>query len=133
MTRNDIATISDHEISTLIDNYFEVLWYQDMELFDQVFHKDCVLYSAQTGTLNIRPYAIYRDAVANRVAPAQTPGDVRADSVLMFNQISPTLALVHAQLQMFGGLMQDYLNLVYLDGQWWVMAKMWERVGDAVK
>jgi len=32
---------------------------------------------------------------------------------------------------MFGGVMQDYLNLVYLDDQWWVMAKMWERVGDA--
>jgi hypothetical protein len=133
MTRKDIATISDPEITTLIDNYFEVLWNQDMELFDQVFHKDCVLYSAQTGTLSVRPYALYRDAVANRVSPSNTPGDVRADSVLMFNQISPTLALAHAQLQMFGGLMQDYLNLVYLDGQWWVMAKMWERVGDAVK
>jgi hypothetical protein len=32
---------------------------------------------------------------------------------------------------MFGGVMQDYLNLVYLDGQWWVMSKMWERVGDS--
>jgi hypothetical protein len=27
--------------------------------------------------------------------------------------------------------MQDYLNIVYLDGQWWVMAKMWEKVADA--
>ena len=49
----------------------------------------------------------------------------------MVDQISSTLALVKPQLTMFGGLMQDYLNLVFLDGQWWVMAKMWERVGDA--
>jgi hypothetical protein len=35
------------------------------------------------------------------------------------------------QLEMFGGVMQDYLNIVYLDGQWWVMAKMWEKVGEA--
>jgi hypothetical protein len=27
--------------------------------------------------------------------------------------------------------MQDYLNIVYLDGQWWVIAKMWEKVGEA--
>ncbi len=27
--------------------------------------------------------------------------------------------------------MQGSLNLVRLDGQWWVMAKMWERVGDS--
>ncbi len=132
MTRNDIAQITDSGIAKLIDNYFEVIWAQDLALFDQVFHKDSVLYSSQGGSLSIRPYAIYRDVVAGRVAPADTEGNVRADSVLMFDQVSPTLALVRVQLQMFGGLMQDYLNLVYLDGQWWIMAKMWERVGDAV-
>lgn len=31
---------------------------------------------------------------------------------------------------MMGGIMQDYLNLVFLDGQWWIMAKMWEKVGE---
>ena len=133
MTRSDVAQITDAGVAKLIDNYFEALWTQDMALFDQVFHKDCVLYGVVNGALNIRPYGPYREAVANRVSPANTEGDVRRDSVLTFDQISPTLALVKAQLQMFGGLMNDYLNLVYLDGQWWVMAKMWERVGDAVK
>jgi hypothetical protein len=51
--------------------------------------------------------------------------------VLAFDQISPTLALLKMQLEMFGGVMQDYLNLSYLDGQWWVVAKMWEKVGDS--
>jgi len=27
--------------------------------------------------------------------------------------------------------MQDYLNIVFIDGQWWILAKMWERVGDS--
>jgi hypothetical protein len=120
---------ADPAIKRLIDNYFEVLHFQDMELFDQVFHKDCVLYSAQSGELNIRPYNVYRDAVANRQSPAEL-GNARDDRVLLFDQISPTLAFVKPQLQMFGGVMQDYLNLVFLDGQWWVMAKMWEKVGD---
>ena len=133
MTRTDAAQITDAGVAQLIDNYFEALWTQDMAIFDKVFHKDCVLYGVVNSELNVRPFALYREAVANRVSPANTPGDVRRDSVLMFDQISPTLALVKAQLQMFGGLMNDYLNLVYLDGQWWVMAKMWERVGDAVK
>jgi hypothetical protein len=48
----------------------------------------------------------------------------------MFDQVSPNLALVKPQLELFGGVMQDYLNIVFLDGQWWVMAKMWEKVGD---
>jgi hypothetical protein len=66
--------------------------------------------------------------VANRESPA-SKGEARDDRVLDFDQISDTLAWVKPQLQMFGGVMQDYLNIVYLDGQWWVMAKMWERVG----
>lgn len=117
-------------IKTLMTNYFDVLHFQDMELFDQVFHRDCVLYSAQGGELSIRPYAIYRDVVANRQSPAEA-GNARRDEVLMFDQVSPTLAFVKPQLEMYGGVMQDYLNLVFLDGQWWIIAKMWEKVGDA--
>lgn len=121
---------ADPAIKKLIADYFEVLHFQDMQLFDKVFHKNCVLFSAQGGELSIRPYDVYREAVANRKSPAEL-GNTRRDKVLMFDQVSPTLALVKPQLEMFGGVMQDYLNLVYLDGQWWVMAKMWERVGDA--
>lgn len=113
-----------------MDDYFDVLHFQDMDLFDKVFHKECVLYSGQNGQLSIRPFDVYRDAVANRKSPHEL-GESRNDKVLMVDQISDTLALVKPQLTMFGGLMQDYLNLVFLDGKWWVMSKMWERVGDA--
>lgn len=116
-------------IKKLIEDYFDVMHFQDMNLFDKVFHKDCVLYSAQGGELSIRPYKIYREAVANRQSPAEL-GNARNDQVLLFDQVSPTLALLKPQLQMFGGIMQDYLNIVYLDGQWWIMAKMWEKVGE---
>ena len=116
-------------IKKLIEDYFDVMHFQDMNLFDRVFHKDCVLYSAQGGELSIRPYKIYREAVSNRQSPAEL-GNARNDQVLLFDQVSPTLALVKPQLQMFGGIMQDYLNIVYLDGQWWIVAKMWEKVGE---
>ena len=121
---------ADPAIQKFVHDYFDVMHFQDMDLFDRVFHKECVLYSAQTGELNIRPYSIYREAVANRQSPAEL-GNARDDRVLMFDQVSPTLAIVKPQLQMFGGVMQDYLNLVFLDGQWWIISKLWEKVGDA--
>ena len=120
---------ADPAIQQFIQDYFDVMHFQDMDLFDRVFHTECVLYSAQTGELNIRPYSIYREAVANRQSPAEL-GNARDDRVLMFDQVSPTLAIVKPQLQMFGGVMQDYLNLIFLDGQWWIISKLWERVGD---
>ena len=116
-------------IQKLMDDYFDVMHHQDMDLFDKVFHKNCCLYSAQGGELSLRPYEIYREAVANRQSPASL-GNPRRDEILDFDQVSDTLAWVKPQLQMFGGIMQDYLNLVYLDGQWWIMAKMWEKVGE---
>lgn len=117
----------DTGIKKLLDDYFDVMHFQDMVLFDSVFHKDCTLYSAQGGELSLRPYKQYREIVSNRQSPSEL-GEARADVVLMIDQISPTLAVVKPQLQMFGGVMQDYLNLVFLDGQWWIMAKMWEKV-----
>jgi hypothetical protein len=116
-------------IKKLMDDYFEVMHHQDMDLFDKVFHSSCTLYSTQGGELSLRPYAIYREAVAARQSPASL-GNPRNDMILDFDQVSDTLAWVKPQLQMFGGIMQDYLNLVYLDGQWWIMAKMWEKVGE---
>ena len=116
-------------IQKLMDDYFEVMHHQDMELFDKVFHKECCLYSAQGGEISLRPYAVYREAVAARQSPASL-GNPRKDEILDFDQVSDTLAWVKPQLQMFGGIMQDYLNLVYIDGQWWILAKMWEKVGE---
>jgi hypothetical protein len=123
--------VVDPGIQTLIDNYFDLMFGQDMELFERVFHTDSALYSAQRGAgLSIRPCEVYRQQMMDRQSPASL-GEARRDVVLMVDQISPTLALAKLQLEMFGGVMQDYLNLVFLDNQWWVMAKMWERVGDS--
>lgn len=117
-------------IRHLLDDYFDLMHTQDMAVFDRVFHKDSVLFGVVEGQLNVRPYAVYREVVMARQSPAEL-GNARRDVVLDFDQISPTLAWVKVQLEMFGGVMQDYLNLSYLDGQWWVVAKMWERVGDS--
>jgi hypothetical protein len=119
----------DPAIKQLLDDYFDVMFLQDMDKFDRVFHKASCLYSTQTGELNIRPYQIYRDQVANRQSPKEL-GESRKETLLMFDQISPSLAIARLQLSMFGGVMQDYLNLTFLDSQWWVMAKLWEKVAE---
>ena len=116
-------------IVSLMVDYFDALHTQDMATFDRVFHPQCVLYGVVDGELNVRPYEMYREAVMNRSSPAEL-GETRDDRILLFDQISDTAALVKPQLQMFGGVMQDYLSLSCIEGSWWVVAKLWERVGD---
>ena len=116
-------------IEAMLSDYFDAMHTQDMEKFDRVFHKDVVLYSAQTGELNIRPYVIYREAVVNRESP-HSKGEARNEKILMIDEISDTAALAKVQLEMFGGVMQDYLSLIHIDGRWQIISKIWERVGD---
>jgi hypothetical protein len=116
-------------IEAMLSDYFDAMHTQDMDKFDRVFHKDVVLYSAQTGELNIRPYAIYRQAVVNRESP-ESKGEARNEKILMIDEISDTAALAKVQLEMFGGVMQDYLSLIQIDGRWQIISKIWERVGD---
>ena len=116
-------------IREMLGEYFDVMYTQDMVKFDRVFHKDVVLYSAQTGELNKRPYDVYREAVVNRESP-ESKGETRKDEILLIDEISDTAAMAKVQLQMFGGVMQDYLTLIFIDGRWQIISKIWERVGD---
>ncbi|MCX6485538.1 MAG: nuclear transport factor 2 family protein [Rhodoluna sp.] len=116
-------------IEAMLADYFDAMHTQDMEKFDRVFHTNVVLYSAQTGELNRRPYDVYRDAVVNRESP-QSKGEARNDKILMIDEISDTAAMAKVQLEMFGGVMQDYLTLIHIDGRWQIISKIWERVGD---
>ncbi|NCV81306.1 MAG: hypothetical protein EBW31_04730 [Actinobacteria bacterium] len=128
MQQPDTSSI-DTGLVKLLDDYFEVIHAQDLELFDRVFHERCTLYSAQGNELVLRPFDVYRDQVANRQSPKDL-GNPRDDQILEIDQISDTMAWAKVQLQMFGGVMQDYLNFVKIDGKWWIIAKLYEKVGE---
>ena len=116
-------------IEAMLYEYFDVMYTQDMVKFDRVFHTNVVLYSAQTGELNRRPYDVYREAVVNRESP-ESKGEERKDEIIFIDEMSDTAAMAKVQLQMFGGVMQDYLTLIFIDGRWQIISKIWERVGD---
>ena len=118
-------------IEKMLGEYFDVMHTQDMVKFDRVFNENVTLYSAQTGELNKRPFDVYREAVVNRESP-ESKGERRNEKILMIDVLSDTAALAKVQLEMFGGVMQDYLTLIYLDGRWQIISKIWERVGDVV-
>ena len=120
----------DVGIITLLDNYFELMHAQDMSLFDQVFHESASLFGVPDGALSIRSFEVYKDAMLNRQSPAEK-GEARRDEILFVDQLNDSLAVARVQLEMMGGVMQDYLSLLKIDGKWLIVAKTWARVGDA--
>lgn len=120
----------DVGIVTLLDNYFELMHSQDMSLFDKVFHTDASLFGTPDGKYNVRTAAVYKEQMLNRESPA-AKGEARRDEILFVDQLNDSLAIARVQLEMMGGVMQDYLSLIKIDGQWYIIAKTWARVGDA--
>jgi hypothetical protein len=118
------------ELRVFLNDYFEVLQTQDMALFDRVFHKDCVLYSVQDEQLVVRPYAVYREMVQGRQAPAAL-GCPRDEQVLMLDLLSPTMATVKVRLRLFDHIMEDHLNVMRHEGRWMIYAKHFYRAGSA--
>jgi len=117
-------------IITLLDNYFELMHTQNMDLFDKVFHPDCSLFGTPDDKYNVRTAAVYKEQMMNRESPA-SKGEARRDDILFVDQLFDSNAIARVQLEMFGGVMQDYLSLLKVDGQWFVIAKTWARIGDA--
>ncbi|MDH6277942.1 hypothetical protein M2118_000905 [Aurantimicrobium minutum] len=122
--------MTDPGIQTLLDNYFELMHTQDMSLFDKVFHKDSNLYSSENDEIVIRPADFYRGQMEARTSPHDS-GNARRDEVLLVDQISQELAMAKVQLEMFGGVMQDYLSLLHVDGSWFVISKLYKQVGKS--
>ena len=114
----------------MLDNYFELMHTQNMALFDKVFHKDSNLYSSENDEIVIRPADFYRGQMEARTSP-QDSGNARRDEVLLVDQISPELAMAKVQLEMFGGVMQDYLSLLRVDGSWFIISKLHKQVGKS--
>jgi len=116
------------DIRAFLTDYFDVLYTQDLALFDRVFHSSCVLYAQQDGVLTVRPLAEYRAMVAGRVAPA-VHGYERREEVLGMDVLSPTMAMVKVRLRLFDNIMEDHLNLMKHDGRWMIYAKHFHRAG----
>jgi hypothetical protein len=119
-----------NDIHHFLKDYFDVLQNQNMDLFDQVFHTDCVLYSTQNGQTVVRPYQVYRDMVQGRASP-ESVNAPRNDMILMVDVLSNEMALAKVQLRLFDSIMQDYLNLMKINGKWTVAAKHFTRFGLA--
>ncbi|MGA5134083.1 nuclear transport factor 2 family protein [Streptomyces olivoreticuli] len=123
---NSIRQFVTAEIEDMLCDYFDLIYTQDMGLFDRVFHPGAVLYSAQDGEVVVRPRDVYREVMEGRQSPQEAAAP-RLDEILLIDVLSPEMALAKVRLRLFGNTMVDYLNLLKTDGRWTVAAKLYHR------
>ncbi|APA96520.1 hypothetical protein NS506_02456 [Nocardia seriolae] len=113
-------------IEKMLEDYFDLIYTQNMDLFDRVFHPSAVLYSAQDGVVVARPREEYRELMRARRSPEQN-GAPRDDSVLRIDVLSPEMAMAKVRLRLNDNIMVDFLNLLLVDGHWMIVAKLYHR------
>jgi hypothetical protein len=104
--------------------YFDVMHECDLEKFDRVFHPASSLFTAKDGVLTIRPFAQYRVEIEKR-PPPKSLGLPREEAVLSIAVLSPEIALAQVRVRIFDKIFVDNLNLLKLDGNWVIVAKIY--------
>jgi hypothetical protein len=125
MTSTD-EKLSTAAIEEMLLDYFELLYTQNMSLFDRVFHPAAVLYSAQDGEVVVRSREEYRALMTSRRSPLQNDAP-RYDAVLRIDMLSPEMAMAKVRLRLNDNVMVDFLNLLLVDGEWTIVAKLYHR------
>ena len=122
------------EIAKSLQLYFDGCYNGDVATLKRVFHPACHLYNASAGSLADDDMETVYARVAGRAAPAKN-GEARRDVILGIDVSGPVSALARVQIAIGPRLFTDYLNLLKIDGEWRIIAKVfsWVELPAAVQ
>jgi 4-oxalocrotonate tautomerase len=115
------------EIAQALQLYFDGFYDGDVARLRRIFHPACHLSHANDGKLAHDDMETVYARVAGRASPAKN-GEARRDVILGIDLSSPTSALARVQIAIGPRLFTDYLNLLKIDGEWRIIAKVFSWV-----
>jgi hypothetical protein len=113
------------EISSVMADYFDALYYCDTEKLQKVFHPKAIYATADETPLLYRTLAEYVLVVAARQSPASR-GEARRDSIDAIELAGENTALARVRCSIGSRDFVDFLTLVRTDGVWRIIAKVFQ-------
>lgn len=113
------------EIITLLNDYFDVLYYCDLEKFDSVFHLQAVYASTDEVPSLIMNMSDYRKVIAKRESPAMRH-ESRHDVVDSIEIAGRNTARARVSCTVGTKRYIDFLSLIHVDGEWKVISKVFQ-------
>ncbi len=122
--------VREKDISSIIgvlENYFEGLYQADSKILAKAFHPDARYVNAKDGDYMNYALSDYFAKVDQRTPPAST-GQIREDVINSIEFGGDRMAFVKATMTMMGRDYLDFLTLVYDDGRWQIMSKIFSYI-----
>ena len=119
-----MITTEPHEaILALLETYFEGLYRADSAMLATVFHPHSLYVSTVPEDYRVLSFPEYRQILDQRVPPADT-GETRKERIISIQVGGRTLAFAKVEMTMLGRNYTDFLTLVFDQGRWAIMAKI---------
>lgn len=117
------GTLSD--IGDVIQDYFDALYFCDVDRLQRVFHPKAIYATADETPLLYRTMDEYIPVVAARQSPASR-NEIRRDHIDAIDLAGENTAMVRARCSIGPRDFVDFLTLVRTDGQWRIIAKVFQ-------
>lgn len=118
-----MSTFSD--IIQVLHNYFDTLYYCDLDKFDDVFHEHALYATADETPPLFRNMTEYRRVMTERTSPASR-NEVRKDIIDNIELAGDNTASVRVRCSIGSRDFTDFLTLVKINGQWKIIAKVFQ-------
>ena len=113
------------EINELLGEYFDTLYYCDLDRFDAVFHPHAIYATADESPLLYRSMPQYRDVIAQRTSPASR-NEPRRDVVETIEIAGHNTASARVRCSIGERDFLDMLSFVRAEGRWQIIAKIFQ-------
>ena len=118
------------ELLVAVAEYFDAIYYCDVEKLDAVFHESASLFDGDNGKVFVEPIANFRQDVGSRPSPASR-NQKRVEEIILIDWLSDISAVVRLRLQAHENIFVDHLNFVKSAKGWQIVAKVWHLEGNA--
>lgn len=112
-------------IHSQLQQYFDALYFCDVNRLQQVFHPDAMYINATDHPLLKLEMASYFSIVENRISPS-SQNALRQDKVVSIHLIHKRLAIAHVECAIQPKYFYDALTLIYEYQQWKIISKVFQ-------
>ncbi|SEC25315.1 Putative lumazine-binding [Tenacibaculum sp. MAR_2009_124] len=114
------------EIESLIENYFEGIFYGEVKKLENCFYENTLIHGDIKGEAYLKNVQEYVEGVKNRQSPSELNETFKMN-IIGVDVIGNT-AMVKAHVPMLGYNYYDYLSLVKIDNHWKIVNKIFTHV-----
>ncbi len=113
------------EIGEVLQDYFDALYFCDIDKLQSVFHPRAIYATADEAPLLYRTMDDYVPVVAARQSPASR-NEIRHDHVDAIDLAGENTAVARVRCSIGQRDFVDFLTLVRTDGRWRIIAKVFQ-------